>query len=168
MKTNKNSARLPQIWKNHCEKSCEGLSLLFFILSVLGNLTYGAGVSPPPSLRTLILANGIDPLPLHREKLHNRKSPLANRLAGHHGRGRGDFHTVPALYSAGSTECRRIVSRRLTCRFLVNHRLGISLFHALLFIFFRRDRSCGVRKVIGGFMGWRWRIQWIYLLAMDY
>jgi len=41
-----NSARLPQIWKNYCEKSCEGLSLLFFVLSVLGNLAYGAGVSP--------------------------------------------------------------------------------------------------------------------------
>ena len=38
-------ARLPQIAKNYREKSCEGLSLLFFILSVIGNLTYGAGVS---------------------------------------------------------------------------------------------------------------------------
>lgn len=55
-------ARLPQIYKNYCDKSCEGeyfpnryfmehlltwtsgLSLLFFILSLLGNLTYGAGV----------------------------------------------------------------------------------------------------------------------------
>jgi uncharacterized protein with PQ loop repeat len=38
-------ARLPQIAKNWREKSCEGLSLLFFLLSLLGNLTYGAGVS---------------------------------------------------------------------------------------------------------------------------
>ena len=56
-------ARLPQIYKNYCDKSCEGeprfhgslnfdlpnsilgLSLLFFILSLMGNLTYGAGVS---------------------------------------------------------------------------------------------------------------------------
>ncbi|KAJ5130734.1 uncharacterized protein N7515_006773 [Penicillium bovifimosum] len=37
-------ARLPQIYKNYSEKSCEGLSLLFFILSLLGNLTYGAGI----------------------------------------------------------------------------------------------------------------------------
>lgn len=35
------SARLPQIWKNYKEKSCEGLSLLFFMLSLTGNLTYG-------------------------------------------------------------------------------------------------------------------------------
>jgi len=38
-------ARIPQIVKNAREKSCDGLSLLFFLLSVLGNLTYGAGVS---------------------------------------------------------------------------------------------------------------------------
>jgi hypothetical protein len=38
-------ARIPQIIKNQREKSCEGLSLLFFILSLLGNATYGAGVS---------------------------------------------------------------------------------------------------------------------------
>ncbi|KAG6009887.1 hypothetical protein E4U21_000989 [Claviceps maximensis] len=34
-------ARLPQILKNYREKSCEGLSLLFFMLSLTGNLTYG-------------------------------------------------------------------------------------------------------------------------------
>ncbi|KAJ5157457.1 uncharacterized protein N7482_008557 [Penicillium canariense] len=37
-------ARLPQIYKNYRDQSCEGLSLLFFILSLLGNLTYGAGI----------------------------------------------------------------------------------------------------------------------------
>ncbi|KAJ9663941.1 hypothetical protein H2201_005423 [Coniosporium apollinis] len=37
-------ARIPQIIKNYREKSCEGLSLLFFMLSLLGNLTYGAGI----------------------------------------------------------------------------------------------------------------------------
>ncbi|KAF2490973.1 vacuolar membrane PQ loop repeat protein [Lophium mytilinum] len=36
-------ARIPQIIKNQREKSCEGLSLLFFMLSLLGNATYGAG-----------------------------------------------------------------------------------------------------------------------------
>lgn len=34
-------ARLPQIYKNYREKSCEGLALLFFLLSLTGNLTYG-------------------------------------------------------------------------------------------------------------------------------
>jgi uncharacterized protein with PQ loop repeat len=38
-------ARIPQIVKNQRERSCEGLSLLFFMLSLLGNATYGAGVS---------------------------------------------------------------------------------------------------------------------------
>lgn len=42
--TSCSSARIPQIIKNHREKSCEGLSLLFFLLSLMGNLTYGAGV----------------------------------------------------------------------------------------------------------------------------
>ncbi|KAG5927854.1 hypothetical protein E4U42_001696 [Claviceps africana] len=34
-------ARLPQIFKNYRDKSCEGLSLLFFMLSLTGNMTYG-------------------------------------------------------------------------------------------------------------------------------
>nr|POE63724.1 putative vacuolar amino acid transporter ypq3 [Quercus suber] len=38
-------ARIPQIVKNQQERSCDGLSLLFFLLSLLGNATYGAGVS---------------------------------------------------------------------------------------------------------------------------
>lgn len=38
-------ARIPQIIKNQRERSCDGLSLLFFLLSLLGNATYGAGVS---------------------------------------------------------------------------------------------------------------------------
>ncbi|KAG5297449.1 vacuolar membrane PQ loop repeat protein [Histoplasma ohiense] len=37
-------ARIPQIIKNYREKSCEGLSLLFFIFSLMGNLSYGAGI----------------------------------------------------------------------------------------------------------------------------
>ncbi|KAI0476184.1 PQ-loop-domain-containing protein [Xylariaceae sp. FL0804] len=37
-------ARIPQIVKNHREKSCEGLALLFFLLSLTGNLTYGLSV----------------------------------------------------------------------------------------------------------------------------
>ncbi|MCJ1225412.1 hypothetical protein MMC12_002061 [Toensbergia leucococca] len=38
-------ARIPQIVKNHKEQSCEGLSLLFFMLSLLGNATYGSSVN---------------------------------------------------------------------------------------------------------------------------
>lgn len=34
-------ARVPQIFKNYREKSCEGLSLFFFMLSLTGNMTYG-------------------------------------------------------------------------------------------------------------------------------
>ncbi|KAI0125171.1 PQ loop repeat-domain-containing protein [Xylariales sp. AK1849] len=37
-------ARVPQIIKNYKEKSCEGLALLFFLLSLTGNLTYGLSV----------------------------------------------------------------------------------------------------------------------------
>ncbi|KAI2605163.1 PQ-loop-domain-containing protein [Hypoxylon fragiforme] len=37
-------ARIPQILKNHREKSCEGLALLFFLLSLTGNLTYGLSI----------------------------------------------------------------------------------------------------------------------------
>ncbi|WPG99083.1 putative vacuolar amino acid transporter ypq3 [Acrodontium crateriforme] len=37
-------ARVPQIIKNQRERSCDGLSLLFFLLSLLGNATYGAGI----------------------------------------------------------------------------------------------------------------------------
>lgn len=38
-------ARVPQILKNYKNKSCDGLSILFFLLSLMGNVTYGAGVS---------------------------------------------------------------------------------------------------------------------------
>ncbi|KAK1967706.1 PQ-loop-domain-containing protein [Colletotrichum sublineola] len=38
------TARIPQIVKNYREKSCEGLALLFFLLSLTGNLTYGASL----------------------------------------------------------------------------------------------------------------------------
>lgn len=38
------SARIPQIIKNFRNKSTEGLSLLFFVYTVLGNLTYSASI----------------------------------------------------------------------------------------------------------------------------
>jgi uncharacterized protein with PQ loop repeat len=67
-------ARIPQIIKNAREKSCEGmphsqkscpktmltmpgLSLLFFILSVLGNATYGAGILFHSTERDYFLTN---------------------------------------------------------------------------------------------------------------
>lgn len=37
-------ARIPQIIKNFKKKSCKGLAILFFILSLVGNLTYGGGI----------------------------------------------------------------------------------------------------------------------------
>ncbi|RKF61908.1 putative vacuolar amino acid transporter YPQ1 [Erysiphe neolycopersici] len=38
------TARIPQILKNYRKKSCEGLASLFFILSILGNATYGLSI----------------------------------------------------------------------------------------------------------------------------
>ena len=40
----KSRARIPQIVKNYRDKSCEGLALLFFLLSLMGNATYGASI----------------------------------------------------------------------------------------------------------------------------
>jgi solute carrier family 66 (lysosomal lysine-arginine transporter), member 1 len=45
--------------KNQRERSCEGLSLLFFLLSLLGNATYGAGVSWPSTNECLLLRHQI-------------------------------------------------------------------------------------------------------------
>ena len=50
-------ARLPQIWKNYREQSCEGLSLLFFILSLMGNGTYGAGILCHSLERNYVIKN---------------------------------------------------------------------------------------------------------------
>jgi len=50
-------ARIPQIVKNWREKSCEGLSLLFFLLSLLGNFTYGAGILCHSLDRQYIMTN---------------------------------------------------------------------------------------------------------------
>ena len=57
-------ARIPQIIKNQRDRSCEGLSLLFFMLSLLGNATYGAGVSWIPSHYRRIKLTDIDTVPL--------------------------------------------------------------------------------------------------------
>ncbi|KAK5711027.1 hypothetical protein LTR15_012673 [Elasticomyces elasticus] len=50
-------ARIPQILKNQRERSCEGLSLLFFVLSVVGNATYGAGILFHSLERGYVLTN---------------------------------------------------------------------------------------------------------------
>ncbi|KAK5690559.1 hypothetical protein LTR97_012112 [Elasticomyces elasticus] len=50
-------ARIPQILKNQRERSCEGLSLLFFVLSVVGNATYGAGILFHSLEKTYVLTN---------------------------------------------------------------------------------------------------------------
>jgi len=50
-------ARIPQIIKNQRERSCEGLSLLFFMLSLLGNATYGAGIIFHSQEKGYILTN---------------------------------------------------------------------------------------------------------------
>lgn len=50
-------ARIPQIIKNYREKSCEGLSLLFFLLSLMGNATYGLSIFCHSLQRRYLLTN---------------------------------------------------------------------------------------------------------------
>lgn len=50
-------ARLPQILQNYRQKSTQGLSLLFFLLSLLGNLTYGAGILAHSLERAYVVKN---------------------------------------------------------------------------------------------------------------
>ncbi|RMZ81588.1 hypothetical protein DV737_g2513, partial [Chaetothyriales sp. CBS 132003] len=50
-------ARLPQIYKNWKEQSCEGLSLLFFVLSLLGNLTYGVAILAHSTEQAYVIKN---------------------------------------------------------------------------------------------------------------
>ncbi|KAA6410393.1 MAG: vacuolar membrane PQ loop repeat protein [Lasallia pustulata] len=50
-------ARIPQIVKNYRDRSCEGLSLLFFILSLLGNFTFGGGILFHSTTKRYILTN---------------------------------------------------------------------------------------------------------------
>ncbi|CCX31074.1 Similar to Protein RTC2; acc. no. P38279 [Pyronema omphalodes CBS 100304] len=51
------AARVPQIVKNAREGSCEGLSRLFFLLSLLGNITYGAGILLHSTEREYVMDN---------------------------------------------------------------------------------------------------------------
>ncbi|KFZ13555.1 hypothetical protein V501_03635 [Pseudogymnoascus sp. VKM F-4519 (FW-2642)] len=50
-------ARIPQIIKNYRDKSCEGLSLLFFVLSLMGNITYGVSILLHSLEREYIMTN---------------------------------------------------------------------------------------------------------------
>lgn len=80
-------ARLPQILKNYNKKSCDGLSILFFLLSLMGNITYGAGVSVLHLLLDFLAYRSIDSLPFHRKNLCSCKSPLVDRKPGDNGTG---------------------------------------------------------------------------------
>lgn len=89
-------ARIPQIIKNQRERSCEGLSLLFFLLSLMGNATYGAAVSWAARHHSWAsLTSTPDPLPLRREAIFPHQSPLAHRFAWDHGRGCHHLRAIP-------------------------------------------------------------------------
>ncbi len=81
------SARIPQIIKNYQEKSCEGLALLFFLLSLTGNFTYGASV--------ISYSQG-------SRLLHTRPS-LAARLGGYHGGRLRDIRAVQNILSGSAS-----------------------------------------------------------------
>ena len=100
---NTSSARVPQILKNWREKSCEGilqcrctlmsralttssgLSLLFFLLSLIGNLTYGGGVSAFCHDRGIDCSTAPDTVPFNGNPLRFHKSTMAYWLARHNG-----------------------------------------------------------------------------------
>lgn len=92
-------ARIPQIVKNQRERSCEGLSLLFFLLSLLGNLTYGAGVSQREQKAIQARANQhADSLPLDRKAVRSHELALVDRIIGNHGGRCHHFHPVPCIW----------------------------------------------------------------------
>lgn len=67
---------------------CLGLSLLFFILSLLGNLTYGAGVSDIPSCTinwTQANSVDIDSVSFYGEGVFPHQSPMVDWIAGNYG-----------------------------------------------------------------------------------
>lgn len=98
-------ARIPQIIKNQRERSCEGLSLLFFMLSLLGNATYGAGVSLNVHSTERLITKVADPLPLPGKRIPPHQSPLAHRLTGHHGRRRHYIRAVSRIRQRGANFC---------------------------------------------------------------
>lgn len=73
--------------------------MLFFVLSLLGNLTYGAGVSLSLLDKLTLVTNHIhsDHRSLHRERIYYKKLALADRVFGHYGGRYHHFHTIPHL-----------------------------------------------------------------------
>lgn len=120
-----------------------GLSLLFFILSLMGNLTYGAGVSSIfYSGYSLIHNRGLtsvplpDPLPLYRKRLCGNQSPMVDRVARHHSRGCHNFRTVPPVRKRTRTNLRNSsLASDLTCNIARQHdEIGGSLPVIVLFL----------------------------------
>jgi uncharacterized protein with PQ loop repeat len=106
-------ARIPQIIKNQRERSCEGLSLLFFLLSLMGNLTYGAGVSLTGVFDVKGMTDAddsLDHVPLCRRSVHHHQSALAHRFAGNYGRRRHHFRPVPHVWLEERGHCGGINS----------------------------------------------------------
>lgn len=107
-------ARIPQIIKNQRDRSCEGLSLLFFMLSLLGNATYGAGVSKKISWEKkkeksrFADENIADFVPLAREGVLHDESALVDWVAGHYGRGCGHLRSVPHVRRWCADGCCRV------------------------------------------------------------
>lgn len=87
-------ARIPQIIKNQREKSCEGLALLFFLLSLIGNLTYGAGVSQNDARDKSLVLIAVDPVPLRRKGLLPHQPPLVDWVPRHD---RGRCHHLHSI-----------------------------------------------------------------------
>ena len=79
--------------------SCTGLAVLFFILSLAGNLTYGAGVSfssRRANLRGFTLIR-TDPISLHLERLLINKFTMAYWILRDNRRRCIDFCTISNL-----------------------------------------------------------------------
>jgi len=87
------SARIPQIWHNYRLKSTEGLSLLFFMFSTLGNVSFAASILFAITDKDDLLLN----LPW---------------LIGSAGTVFFDFTVVPSLSSAHSDLCTVLLVSR--------------------------------------------------------
>ena len=76
-----------------------GLSLLFFILSLLGNATYGGGVRGIQQLICIAMGTdgSADTLPFYGEEVLPHQSTLVDWESRNDGRRHPDFHTVSPL-----------------------------------------------------------------------
>ncbi|KAH9827263.1 vacuolar membrane PQ loop repeat protein [Teratosphaeria destructans] len=106
-------ARIPQIVKNQKERSCEGLSLLFFLLSLVGNGTYGASVSIFTFSLALSLADpSVDSVPFRGEAVLSHEPAVVDRQSGHDGGRRGHLRSILRLRRQTSSRGRRQAQRR--------------------------------------------------------